>query len=73
VGHDMVGVRYDGVVDMLCGRYARSCNNLGVVQKVDLTKFKGMDKNMFVLHLKECEFRFNNRGKNKTRFLLKMF
>jgi transposase-like protein len=26
-----------------------------------LVKFKGMDKSMFNLHLKECEFRFNNR------------
>jgi transposase-like protein len=29
-----------------------------VMQKVDFTKFKRMEKNMFVLHLKECEFRF---------------
>jgi transposase-like protein len=32
-----------------------------VMQKADLTKFKEMDKNSFILHLKECEFRFNNR------------
>jgi len=25
-----------------------------------LVKFKGMNKGMFNLHLKECEFRFNN-------------
>jgi transposase-like protein len=25
-----------------------------------LVKFKGMDKKMFNLHLKKCEFRFNN-------------
>lgn len=29
--------------------------------KIRLVKFKGMDKSMFNLHLKECEFRFNNR------------
>ena len=29
--------------------------------KIRLVKFKGMDKKMFNLHLKECEFRFNNR------------
>ena len=29
--------------------------------KTRLVKFKGMDKKMFNLHLKECEFRFNNR------------
>jgi transposase-like protein len=41
--------------------------------KTRLVKFKGMDKNTFVLHLKECEFRFNNRDKNMTYLLLKMF
>ena len=29
-----------------------------------LVKFKGMNKSMFNLHLKECEFRFNNRKQN---------
>ena len=32
--------------------------------KIRLIKFKGMNKNMFNLHLKECEFRFNNRKQN---------
>ena len=35
-----------------------------------LVKFKGMDKNMFNLHLKECEFRFNNRKQNIYKFCL---
>ena len=30
--------------------------------KTRLVKFKGMDKKMFNLNLKECEFRFNHRG-----------
>jgi transposase-like protein len=38
-----------------------------------LVKFKGMDKNMFNLHLKECEFRFNNRKQNIYRVLLGIF
>ena len=32
--------------------------------KTKLVKFKGMNKNMFELHLKECEVRFNNRKQN---------
>ncbi len=35
-----------------------------------LVKFKGMDKSMFNLHLKECEFRFNNRKQNLYKFCL---
>jgi transposase-like protein len=41
--------------------------------KTRLVKFKGMNKNMFNLHLKECEFRFNNRKQNLYKILLKMF
>ena len=32
--------------------------------KTRLSRFRGMNKNTFLLHLKECEFRFNNRGEN---------
>jgi transposase-like protein len=32
--------------------------------KIRLVKFKGMNKDMFKYHLKECEFRFNNRKQN---------
>ena len=35
-----------------------------VYVKTRLVKFKGMNKNMFELHLKECEFRFYNRKQN---------
>ena len=38
-----------------------------------LVKFKGMDKSMFNLHLKECEFRFNNRKQNLHRVLFGIF
>jgi transposase-like protein len=41
--------------------------------KIRLVKFKGMNKSMFNLHLKECEFRFNNRKQNLYKILLKMF
>ena len=41
--------------------------------KTRLVKFKEMDKKMFNLHLKECEFRFNQRGENMYQNLLKLF
>ena len=43
------------------------------IAKARLYKFKGMNKETFYLHLKECEFRFNNRHNNLYLLLLKMF
>lgn len=40
--------------------------------KTRLVKYKGMNKNTFYLHLKECEFRFNNRKDNIYKILLKL-
>ena len=36
--------------------------------KLRLSKFKGIKRQNFILHLKECEFRFNNRDKCEFRF-----
>ena len=41
--------------------------------KIRLVKFRGIDKRTFNLHLKECEFRFNNRGEDLYKLLLKIF
>jgi transposase-like protein len=41
--------------------------------KIRLVKFKGMNKNSFNLHLKECEFRFNNRKQDLYKILLELF
>ena len=38
-----------------------------------LTKFKGIPRDKFVFYLKETEFRFNNRGNNLYKILLKFF
>jgi transposase len=38
--------------------------------KVRLAKFRGMNKNRFYLHIKECEFRYNFRNQNLYLFLL---
>lgn len=41
--------------------------------KIRLVKFRGLDKKSFNLHLKECEFRFNHRGEDLYKLLLKIF
>ncbi len=40
--------------------------------KVRLSKFKGLPKHTFHLHLKETEWRYNNRHSNKHKILLSM-
>ena len=37
-----------------------------------LQKFNGVPTRTFYLHLKECEYRFNNRNKDLSRLLLKL-
>ncbi|SFV87041.1 Mobile element protein [hydrothermal vent metagenome] len=37
------------------------------------TRLGSFDSQMFNLHLKECEFRFNNRKQNLYKVLLEMF
>lgn len=37
-----------------------------------LQKFNGVAARTFYLHLKECEYRFNNRNKDLRRLLLKL-
>ncbi len=55
------------------GRGARGKTIVFDLLKKNKVKFKGMDKKMFNLHLKECEFRFNHRGENMYQILLKLF
>ena len=40
--------------------------------KVRLAKFRGLSKNSFYFHLKECELRFNYRQENLYSLLLKI-
>jgi len=37
-----------------------------------LSKFNGMKNDKFILHLKECEFRYNNKGKDLYKILLSL-
>ncbi len=46
--------------------------NFWGLAKVRLSKFRGMNKETFYLHLKECEFRFNYREDDLYKLLLKM-
>ena len=39
--------------------------------KVRLAKFRGLPKHTFHLHLKQTEWRFNQRASNKGRLLLR--
>jgi transposase len=40
--------------------------------KTRLARFRGVYKKTFLLHLKECEFRFNHRGENLYLLVLKI-
>jgi transposase len=46
--------------------------NFWGIAKMRLAKFRGLSKATFYLHLKEYEFRFNRRGENMYRLLLKI-
>ena len=52
-----------------------SIDSFWAYAKLRLSKFKGVKRQNFILHLKECEFRFNNRDKKGAelyKILLKM-
>jgi transposase-like protein len=79
---------YDGLVDLGYrkhyrihhgkGEFAREKNHINGIEsfwsfaKRRLAKFHGAPKNMFYLHLKECEFRFNFRDQNLYQAVLKL-
>ena len=44
--------------------------NFWGLAKTRLSKFRGIHKSTFKLHLKECEFRFNNRKESVYKILL---
>ena len=79
---------YDGIVDLGYQKHYRvqhgkdefavGSNHINGIEgfwglaKVRLVKFRGMSKNTFYLHLKECEFRFNYRNQDLYKVLLKI-
>ncbi len=77
---------YNGLVDLGYGHlrvdhskdeFARGRVHINGIEgfwgmaKVRLTKFKGLPKHTFHLHLKQTEWRDNHRASNKTRLLLR--
>ena len=79
---------YNGLVDVGYGKHLRvdhgqdefangSTHVNGIegfwgFSKTRLSKFRGMNKSTFYLHLKECEFRFNYRQQNLYKLLFKI-
>jgi transposase len=79
---------YDGIVHLgyqkhyrilhSDGLFAVGSNHINGIEgfwgyaKVRLAKFRGLSKNSFYFHLKECEFRFNYRQENLYSLLLKI-
>jgi len=52
--------------------YINWIENFWGLAKVRLSKFRGMQKSTFYLHLKECEFRFNHRHDDLYKLILKL-
>lgn len=79
---------YNGLVDVGYGKhlrvdhsqdeFARGRNHMNGIEgfwgfaKSRLTRFRGMSKHTFYLHLKECEFRFNHRRQDLYPLLLRL-
>ena len=79
---------YDGLVDVGYGKhfrvdhgkdeFARGHVHINGIEsfwgyaKTRLAKFRGMRKDTFYLHLKECEFRFNHRQDDLYQVLLRL-
>ena len=79
---------YDGLVDVgyskhfrvnhSSNEFVRGTTHVNGIEgfwsfaKRRLQKFNGVSSETFNLHLKECEYRFNNRNKNLYRELLKL-
>jgi len=79
---------YNGLVDMgyekhlrvdhSQNEFARGNSHINGIEgfwgfsKSRLTRFKGLPKSTFYLHLKECEFRFNFKDENLYQLILKI-
>jgi transposase len=79
---------YDGLVDVGyekhlrvshgTNQFADGTNHINGIEsfwsfaKRRLQKFNGLPTHTFYLHLKECEYRFNNRNKNLFQLLIKL-
>ena len=80
---------YDGLVDLgykkhyrvnhTIDEFVRGTNHINGIEgfwglaKTRLAKFKGIHRSTILLHIKECEFRYNYRRDNIYKLLLKSF
>lgn len=65
---------YHGENEFAAGpNHINGIENFWGIAKTRLSKFRGIHKPNFYLHLKESEFRFNHRHENLYLLLLKMF
>lgn len=79
--HGLVDIGYDkhfrvhhGKNEFVSGKsHINGIESFWSYTKIRLVKFRGIDKRNFNLHLKECEFRFNNSGEDLYQVLLKIF
>jgi transposase len=64
---------YHGKNEFVRGKaHINGIENFWGIAKIRLSKFRGIHKSTFYLHLKECEFRFNFRKENIYDKILKM-
>src|SRR5512139_1592039 len=79
---------YNGLVDVGYGKhlrvdhgrdeFAKGHTHINGIEgfwgyaKTRLVRFRGMNPSTFNLHLKECEFRFNHRGQDLYKLILKI-
>jgi transposase-like protein len=67
-------VDHDGNDEFAQGKtHINGIESFRAFAKTRLLKYKGMSRRTFYLHLKEREFRFNNRDQDLYKLLLKMF
>ena len=56
-----------GINEFISGKsHINGIESFFAFAKTRLSKFRGLDKNTFYLHLKESEFRFNHRNNRNT-------
>ena len=79
--YGLLGIKFRKHYHVKCGRNQLTMSQIQVngiesfesYAKRRLNKFYGIAESTFYLHLKECEFRFNNRSQNIHSLLLKIF
>lgn len=69
----LIAIGYDNQ-PLYAGRpsYVENLDNFWNFTRERLSKFQGLAKHKFYLHLKECEFRFNFRNDNLYNVMLKL-